>query len=424
MTRDIDSFKGHPYPINLPLLQFKPSKQSESSFKVMVITDTHLLDDQTVPGNASNVAIASRNAVRTYVSQEQPDFVVHLGDLISGEAANNTKDVQNAIREILSPMKDKRIPFSTTKGNHDNDKYSTHGRITDIERNYAPSLSYTRKAPKNVGGGEYGTDNYWVPIFPSGFVDPNKVPPKVLLWFFDSRAGRKMLSQGSGPVDDWVDDSVADWINSETEKMEKAWGHVPPGLIFVHIPVHEHYTTQNDSPYSDHVGGVPDETPANYTNKGLQYEGLNDDKPLASQGQENDQCEYKFISNINLTLINSYFPPSDIYAGQDRSFLNAFMESKAGKAYIHGIVSGHDHGNDWCAPSSLKSSVGQIVPVCFAKHSGYGGYDYDNWNHGARIFQFNEENVQSGVETYVRFETGEKRYSTNLNSKWATEVPA
>ncbi|PWN32973.1 Metallo-dependent phosphatase [Meira miltonrushii] len=299
MARSDDCFKGHPYPANLPLLQFKPCTSrlpsqgpSSSSFKVMVITDTHLLDDQTVPGNASNVARASRNAVRTYISQEQPDFVVHLGDMISGEAANNTKDVQSAIREILSPMKDKRIPFSTTKGNHDNEKYSTHGSITDIERNYAPSLSYTRKAPANVGGGEYGTDNYWIPIFQAGPVDPNKTAPKVLLWFFDSRAGRKMLSQGYGPVNDWVDDSVADWITSETEKMEKAWGHVPPGLIFVHIPVHEHYTTQNDPPYADHVGGVPDETPANYTNKGLAYQGLNDDKPLASQGQESDQGEY------------------------------------------------------------------------------------------------------------------------------------
>lgn len=125
-----------------------------------------------------------------------------------------------------------------------------------------------------------------------------------------------------------------------------------------------------------------------------------------------------------IILLFFLFLPSDTYTGQDRSFLNAFMNSKAGKAHVHGIVSGHDHGNDWCAPSSLKSSAGQIVPVCFAKHSGYGGYDYSNWNHGARVFYFTDQNVKDGVETYVRFQTGEKRYLTNLDSKWATKVPA
>lgn len=63
---------------------------------------------------------------------------------------------------------------------------------------------------------------------------------------------------------------------------------MPPGLLFVHIPIHEHYTTQNQAPYADHVGGVADERPENYTSEKLAYPGLNDDKPVATQGQESD----------------------------------------------------------------------------------------------------------------------------------------
>lgn len=45
------------------------------------------------------------------------------------------------------------------------------------------------------------------------------------------------------------------------------------------------------APYSTLVGGVYDETPANFTKSTLLYKGLNDDLPVASQGGENDGGE-------------------------------------------------------------------------------------------------------------------------------------
>lgn len=67
------------------------------------------------------------------------------------------------LRKTTLSAVEKRIPFSTTKGNHDNDVYSTHGQITDYEHELAPQLTYTRKAPAGVGGGSNGegSDNYW-----------------------------------------------------------------------------------------------------------------------------------------------------------------------------------------------------------------------------------------------------------------------
>ncbi|PWN93389.1 Metallo-dependent phosphatase [Acaromyces ingoldii] len=386
-----------PYP-SQPLLSFGAS--TPEKFKLLIITDTHLLDDQTVPGNASNVSRASTDAVRQYLEVEKPDYVVHLGDLVSGEVANSSAQVRDAVRQILGPAVEKQIPFSTTKGNHDNDVYSTHGQITDYEHELAPQLTYTRKAPAGVGGGSNGegSDNYWVPIYPSKDA-PRGSKPALVLWFFDSRSGKQLKSEGNGLIDDWVDSSVAGWINSEVSQQEKAWGSVlPPSLLFVHIPIQSTNYTQNLAPYSDEVGGVTDERPESFTSEGKRYEGLNVDKPLNTQGHGGEAGQYN---------------------GQDLPFLNAITKGKAGKSRLHAIVSGHDHGNDWCAPSNVTTAAAQVLPLCFGKHSGFGGYDYDPWNHGARIFEFDLDSVDKSVRTYIRMLTGETRYDTLIDDAWA-----
>ncbi|UZJ56151.1 hypothetical protein CBS101457_005471 [Exobasidium rhododendri] len=210
-----------------------------------------------------------------------------------------------------------------------------------------------------------------------------------------------MLSKGGAQVDDWVDSSVAAWIQSETRAMQAAWTHLPPSILFVHIPVHAMLASQNSMPYKAAVGGVFEEITDDPSEERT-YPGLNADQPLSSQGGEN----------------------AIPYSGQDRAFLDAFMQSAAGQARVHGIVSGHDHGNDWCAPSNVKTQAGQIVPLCFAKHSGFGGYDSILWNHGVRVLEFDLSTVASSVSTYIRSYTGEKRYSTSLSDAWSNLVPA
>jgi predicted MPP superfamily phosphohydrolase len=92
------------YPLSKHDLSQRPLHFSQEKFKLLVITDTHLLDDQDSPGNASNVNKASADAVTSYLELEKPDFVVHLGDLVSGERATSSKDVVGAVRQILKPI--------------------------------------------------------------------------------------------------------------------------------------------------------------------------------------------------------------------------------------------------------------------------------------------------------------------------------
>lgn len=59
----------------------------------------------------------SADAVTTYIQQKKPNYAVHLGDLVSGEVAKDANEVSAAVKQILTPIVNAGIPFSTTKGN-------------------------------------------------------------------------------------------------------------------------------------------------------------------------------------------------------------------------------------------------------------------------------------------------------------------
>lgn len=88
---------------------------------------------------------------------------------------------------------------------------------------------------------------------------------------------------------------------------------------------------------------------------------------------------------------------------------------------------GHDHGNDYCCPTSTTTSNTQSrvtnntngnLHLCFGRHSGYGGYG--KWDRGARVYEIklqrNTEISESGApilepsvgwRSWVRLESGE-----------------
>lgn len=60
--------------------------------------------------------------------------------------------------------------------------------------------------------------------------------------------------------------------------------------------------------------------------------GINDDVPLAQQGQASGQ------GDVSGNVFN--------YAGEDIPFMNALLRTKG----LMATFSGHDHGDDWCVP--------------------------------------------------------------------------
>lgn len=347
-----------PYP-GKPRVTFNENR----TFKITVFSDLHFGEnpwDTWGPEQDVN----STRLMRTVLADEKPDYVVLNGDLITGENTfreNSTK----LIDEIMLPINEANVKFSSTHGNHDNQANITHLEEIKRELLVAPN-SYTRLAPPGVGG-EEGPGNYWVPVYTTA----SDATPSLILWFFDSRGG---FVEGSGttPVPDWVDVSVAEWIEKESAEMVDAWGPAEErsAIAFVHIPPH---TIQALQP------GL----------NSTRDPGLNAD--LLGSGSTQATTD---ASN----------------AGKDDPFWTTLT---ANVKNLHVVISGHDHGNEWCVREPT-----QDVIFCFDKHSGYGGYSGDGWGHGVRNVIVQSPEPNSTLDTWIRLEDGETRARVLLDKNY------
>ncbi|KAG8931959.1 hypothetical protein FRC02_001839 [Tulasnella sp. 418] len=356
----------NPYPLK-PRLVFR----EDGTFKLSVFSDLHFGEnpwDDWGPEQDRKSLIVMNDMLRF----EKPDYVAINGDLITGD--NTFAENSTTLIDILTrPLTDAGVPFSSAHGNHDNHVNISHLQEITREQEVAPT-SYTRRAPVGVGG-EGGEGNYWVPIYAHAG-DP---APSLIVWFFDSRSGFTP-GKGSAPLPDWVDESVAMWLESEIDAMELAWGPSEnrAALAFVHVPLH---VVESLQPGLDH-----EKNP-----------GLDDD----ILGLGSTQSTVDIDKNGE---------------NRDKPFWNALTKRVKN---LHAVVSGHTHGNEWCA---REPNIKQIM--CFNKHTGYGGYDKVGWGHGARTFLFHLDNYTSSVDTWITLEDGSTRANVVLNSRYGLDKPA
>jgi len=362
--QDIFSREGKPTGLNPYPGKPRVAFRRDGTFKLTVFSDLHYGEnpwDSWGPEQDRN----STRLMKAVLTDEKPDFVVLNGDLITGE---NTfrENSTTLIDEIVAPLNQAKVPFASSHGNHDNQANITHVEEILREQEVAP-LSYTRMAPRGVGG-TGGPGNYWVPIYRR----KNDAAPVLILWFFDSRGGFS-AGPNSTRLPDWVDESVGGWIQSETEAMDAAWGSAEKrgALAFVHIPPH-----------------VATDLQINLDSK--QNPGLNADS-LDGSG------------SVQATTDASN-------SGKDDAFWNSVTQNIKN---LHAVISGHDHGNEWCARDRSKNVI-----FCFDKHSGYGGYTGDGWGYGVRNLLFKSANPSDGVETWIRMEAGETHARITLNAQY------
>ncbi|KAH8083286.1 Metallo-dependent phosphatase-like protein [Cristinia sonorae] len=348
----------NPYPTK-PRVTFRP----DGTFKITVFSDLHYgenaWDDWGPLQDVHSTALMNK-----VLPSEKPDYVVLNGDLITGE--NGFKENATVyVDQIIAPLNKLRIPFSSTHGNHDNQANISHIEEIKREQRLAP-LSYTRAAPKGIGGPS-GPGTYWVPVYKTA----RAFSPSLILWFFDSQGG---FSEGANePLPDWVDETVAGWIREQTAMMDAAWGPAEDhrgSLAFVHIPPH---AIQSVSYNLDNI-----------TNPGLNDDFLGEGSTQASSDSANDSKDQPFWDALNKHVKN-----------------------------LHAVISGHDHGNEWCAREPTKDVI-----FCFDKHSGYGGYSSDTWGHGVRNILFKSTKPHDSVETWIRLEEGETRARVVLDKNY------
>ncbi|KAJ2982618.1 hypothetical protein NUW54_g10728 [Trametes sanguinea] len=211
--------------------------------------------------------------------------------------------------------------------------------------------------------------------------------PSLILWFFDSRGG---FSEGanSTALPDWVDASVADWIQLTVSKMNAVWGpadRVARGsLVFVHIPPcacgagPSAWLEQHPRPTRALTVRIHHHIPATWA---FLMRSQRVCAPADVLGEGSTQATSDPTNN-----------------GKDQPFWDAV---NAEIKNLHGVISGHDHGNEWCKRETTKNVI-----FCFDKHSGYGGYSSAGWGHGVRNVVFRSPNPSIGPETWIRMEDG------------------
>jgi predicted MPP superfamily phosphohydrolase len=146
--------------------------------------------------------------MNSILDNEQPDFVVLNGDLITCEFVA-PQDANKLIDQIVAPLVERNLPFGATFGNHDASKTCSTVSMSahmwwDIKSKNGKKLSFTTQS---VDGDvdQVGWSNYYVPVYSS--TNGNEL--KMLLWFFDSKGGRHYDPPGVDiQVPNWVDEKV------------------------------------------------------------------------------------------------------------------------------------------------------------------------------------------------------------------------
>lgn len=139
------------------------------------------------------------------LSEEDIDFIVINGDLVSGERTQKA-DSKKHIDSVVSPLVNEGYSWASTYGNHDSEvNLNPKDDMFKAEQKYPNSLTQSR-----ISGDKAGITNYYLPVFSHG--QANTSTPALLLWFFDSKGGHYYQKEGEeGPAvkrPSWIDESV------------------------------------------------------------------------------------------------------------------------------------------------------------------------------------------------------------------------
>ncbi|KAI8813936.1 Metallo-dependent phosphatase-like protein [Cladochytrium replicatum] len=317
-------------------------------FKISLFADLHFGEEPSLDwGPAQD--ISTLNCLRTLLSLEEPDFVVLLGDQVTGEFIPNATKY---IDMLVQPLVEKNTKFSSTFGNHaDSGPNFARKDLLLAELQY--DLSYSQLGPTTI----HGVSNYWLPVYRHNASESGDDKPAFIMWFLDSNGNASTNSLD----DKYIYSDQVSWFRHEhatiTSKFSTCGtcdGKNIPYLVFTHVPTSEFQIVQND--------------------------------------------------------VKSFIPPRCLGL-KDEPYLSTQIKDEGFWPTVHemknvvSIYSGHDHGMDLkysCCPTKDPNST-RSIQLCFARHTGYGGYG--EWDRGTRVIVMSETDLWRRM-TYVRMENG------------------
>ncbi|KAJ5150778.1 uncharacterized protein N7500_010967 [Penicillium coprophilum] len=147
--------------------------REDGTFHIEVFEDLHFAEDDEKDEK-------SKKVMSYILSEEDIDFVVINGDLVSGERTQKA-DSSKYIDSVVSPLVDQGYRWASTYGNHDSAiNLNPKDDMLKAENKYPNSLTQS-----SISGHKAGITNYYLPVFSHG--QANTSTPALLLWFFDSK---------------------------------------------------------------------------------------------------------------------------------------------------------------------------------------------------------------------------------------------
>ncbi|KAJ5475199.1 hypothetical protein N7539_008265 [Penicillium diatomitis] len=326
-------------PIDKPVESLRFSE--DGIFHISILEDLHFGEnawDSWGPEQDVNTV----TVINRVLDKESPNLVVLNGDLITGENAfleNSTVYLD----QMAGPLVDRGLAWASTYGNHNSSFNLSRSDLLAREKRFANS-----RTEAMVSDHQAGVTNYYLPVYGSGAHHRERNDmPELLLWFFDSRGGvyyqKRDASGNEIPQPNWVDVSVVEWFQATNADLVQKHGKHIPSLVFVHIPINAALAVQTQHEVDSH-----------------KEPGINDDYPLAQQGQ--NWCA------------SGEYGGSCSYAGQDELLMKALAQTHG----VIGVFSGHDHGDTWCykwdkAISGIRPVNEKGINLCFGSAYGLRG---------------------------------------------------
>ena len=188
--------------------------REDGSFHILLIADSQDTDQ---PQKLTT------ELLRAEVQAADADLVIFLGDNIYGPyvGADRAK-VEAAIRAVVEPVVEKKLPFVVAFGNHDDQECLSKEEQLEIYKSYPGCLNQDPDIP--------GVGNTCLPITAKG-----ASLASILLWIMDSGTYAEEEIGGYGYVKEeqnqWFRDGVASFGDGR-----------PASYVFQHIPVPQVYT--------------------------------------------------------------------------------------------------------------------------------------------------------------------------------------
>jgi predicted phosphodiesterase len=230
-------------PENYESSETKLSFNKDGKFKILQLTDTHY-----IAGNPKSKRALEN--VNQMLDLEKPDLVIHTGDVIFGKPA------EESLRQILTPISDRKIPFAVALGNHDEEYDKTRKEVYEIIQTIPYSITSTT-------GGIYGVTNYVLTLISS---KDNKISR--VFYLFDSNRSSTIpdIPHTYGHIHF---DQIA-WYREQSRIFTNTNGGKPiPSFAFFHIPLPEHKEAAKDDKHGIMKGTRGESVASPKINSGL-----------------------------------------------------------------------------------------------------------------------------------------------------------